>query len=463
MNSKQYDVVIVGSGLAGMAAAKAFENLDIRYLVVEENRHLGGQLIRKQTGQSPLDNYQDKIKKAGFQLANHFADSKSIVRNSRILGIFDDKRIYLEDAQGKTRVIETNFILLATGGREKFMPFKGWTLPGVMSFGGCQVMMKSSGILPGKNTVIAGGGPLLYVLSGQILRHGGKIPLILDRSSMMDKMKFLKLMPPQWAKMAQVVQDMSTITRHFTPMHSQHAVVEARGDGQLEEVVYAKLDTHGKFISATEKTVSADSLAIGQGLVANTELAVGAGCDVRYSDQLGGWIVTTDSRLKTSKDSIYAAGEITGIGGGEQSLREGELAALAIADKLKHLSDITQKRIKQLQHFRRSQFGFNTFISELSSVPTPAWDDVADDTIICRCEDITMGDIRKAMELGLDSVSLLKRGTRIGMGRCQGRTCSPILNDILTANNLAATSASIRFPVKPVNLISLESFSDDES
>ncbi|MDV6250536.1 NAD(P)/FAD-dependent oxidoreductase [Vibrio sp. EA2] len=461
MKSKQYDVVIVGSGLAGMAAAKEFANLGIRYLVVEENRHLGGQLIRKQPGQPPLDKFQDKVKKAGFQLVDDFAENTNILRNSRILGIFGDQNIYLEDAQGKTHLIESRFILLATGGREKFMPFKGWTLPGVISFGGCQVMMKSSGILPGKNTVIAGGGPLLYVLSGQILRHGGKIPLILDRSSMIDKMKFLKLMPPQWSKIGQVVQDMSTITRHFTPMHSQHAVVEARGDGQLEEVVYAKLDKHGKFIPDTEHTVSADSLAIGQGLVANTELASGAGCDVRYSDQLGGWIVATDSRLKTSKDSIYAAGEITGIGGGEQSLREGELAALVIAEQLGHLSDATETRIKQLQHFRSSQLGFNKFISELSSVPTPAWEDVADDTVICRCEDITMGDIRKAMELGLDSVSLLKRGTRIGMGRCQGRTCSPILNDILTANNLTATSTSVRFPVKPVNLISLESFSDE--
>lgn len=461
MKNNHYDVVIVGSGLAGLAAANEFSQLGVNFLVIEENYHLGGQLIRQQPDGTPLDKHQDQTKKAGYRLAQQFAASERFIRNARILGVFDDNKVYLEQADGQTRLIESDYILLATGAREKFMPFKGWTLPGVLSLGGSQVMMKSSGILPGKQTVVAGGGPLLYVLSGQILRHGGQVPLILDRASLIEKMQFLKLMPPQWSKLSQVMHDMTTIITRSTPMRNQHAVVEARGEGRVEEVVYAKIDKLGRAITGTEHTVSADSLAIGQGLVANTELAAGAGCELSFVESLGGWIVNTDERLKTTQKHIYAAGEITGIGGGEQSLHEGQLAALQIAIQLGRQPANSAERVEKLQAFRRRQRGFSRFLADLSRVPGSAWQDVSNDTIICRCEDISMGDVRRAMDLGLDSVNLFKRGTRMGMGRCQGRTCVPLLNDILQANDLQGAPASTRFPVKPVNLTALRSFGDE--
>lgn len=458
MKSEHYDIVIVGAGLAGMAAAKVFKSLGLNFLVVDENPHPGGQLIRKQpfSEKSSLDGYQDGVKKNGHKLAEEFGVDSQFLQAARILGIFETRNLCLEDSQGRTRLICAEYILLATGARERFLPFKGWTLPGVLALGAGQIMMKSSGILPGRKTVVAGAGPLLYTMAGQVVRCGGQIPLLLDRASRCEQAEFFKLMPPQLAKLPEGLQNIIALKRHGSRMLTRHAVVEARGDGQVEEVVYSRIDAKGRFVPGSETTVSADSLAIGQGFVANTELAAGAGCELEFRQELGGWIVAVDDQLKTSSARIYAAGEIIGIGGGEQSLREGELAALTIAGACGTKISDAAARIRKLQKYRQAQLGFNRFLANLADVPEGCWDDLSDDTLLCRCEDVTFGDVRQAMALGLDSISLLKRGTRVGMGRCQGRTCTPIINDLLTANSLAAAAPSIRFPVKPVTMSALE-------
>ena len=463
MKSEHYDIVIVGAGLAGMAAAQVFKALGLNFLVVDENPNPGGQLIRSQrySEKSPLDGYQDTVKKRGYKLATEFGGDNHFVQASSILGIFEARNLCFDDSQGQARMLCADYILLATGARERFLPFKGWTLPGVVALGAAQIMMKSSGILPGTKTVVAGAGPLLYTMAGQLVRCGGQVPLLLDRSSRRDLAAFFKVFPPQFAKFPEGLEKLLALKQHGCRMLPRHAVVEARGDGQVEEVVYAPIDANGRLLPSCETTVSADSLAIGQGVVANTELAASAGCDLEFREELGGWIVAVDERLKTSHAHIFAAGEITGIGGAEQSFREGELAALVIATSCGAKFTDAASRIQKLQKYRLAQQGFNRFLARLAEVPSGCWDDIADDTILCRCEDVTIGDVRRAMALGLDSLSLLKRGTRIAMGRCQGRTCTPIIRELLVANHLVVTEPSVRFPVKPVTLSVLTGISSD--
>ncbi len=464
MKSEHYDIVVVGAGLAGMAAAVIFKQHGLNFLVIDENPHPGGQLIRKQPHgeQSSLDGYQDAVKKCGHKLRKEFELDSHFLQAARILGIFEACNLCLEDNLGQSRLISAEYILLATGAREHFMPFKGWTLPGVLALGAAQIMMKSSGILPGRKTVVAGAGPLLYTMAGQVVRCGGDVPLLLDRASRREQAAFFKLFPPQLAKLPEGLQNMLALKRHGSRMLTRHAVVEARGDGQVEEVVYARISRTGRVIPKSEATISADSLAIGQGFVANTELAASAGCELEFNQNLGGWIVAVDEQLKTSFSRIYAAGEITGIGGGEQSLREGELAALAIVSALGVQIGDSPLRIRKLQKYRQAQKGFNRFLANLAEVPSGCWEDLPDETILCRCEDVSFGDVRRALTLGLDSISLLKRGTRISMGRCQGRTCTPIINALLKANKLTATTPNIRFPVKPVLLSALECLGHDQ-
>jgi len=463
MNTEHYQVVIVGSGLAGMSAAKVFQKLGIRFLIVDENNNPGGQLIRKQPYADIVQGHLDSVKKAGYAMAEEISECAEFNKTSKVLGIFDNNKLFIEDARGNARLVVSDYILLATGARERFLPFKGWTLPGVVSLGASQIMMKSSGILPGKNTVVAGSGPLPYVLAGQILRSGGKVPLLIDRASLVDKMKFLTVLPTQWEKLFDGMRDMGLILHNKTKTRDRHAVLEARGDGCVEEVVYAKLDQNGKFIPGSEVTVAADSLAIGQGFVANTELAANAGCELSYQKQLGGWIVEADECLKTSVENIYIAGELSGIGGGEHSTREGELAALTIAQALGEESPENNRRISKLQQQRKRQHSLSRFIAKLSDIPVQAWTEIPDDAILCRCEDITMKDFRNALDIGLDSIPLLKRGTRMGMGRCQGRTCSPIVEELMKAHlpETVIAPQSVRFPVKPTNLSALKVVVDE--
>jgi len=463
-DKSQYNVIIVGSGFAGITAADILADHGLSILLIDENIHFGGQLLRripKELGE--YSTYKpDKIKKIGFNFIDKVKDKKITLMNKTVLlGVYENNEILIEYNREKTFSLKYDILVFATGAREKFLPFKGWTLPGVCSTGMLQVLIKSSGILPAKKTLMAGSGLFLFAAAYEFLKKGGELIGIMEQSPFWNKIKFFPQIFHQSSKFLEGARYLSKIYFSKTPVKYRHQIIEARGDPFLEEVVVGKLDKDGGLISGSEKTYSTDSLVVGYGFVPNIEAPQLAGCKLEYSQEKGGWTVQVNDRMETTKDSILAAGEITGIGGAQKSLNEGEIAAHTILEKCR--IENKEKLIpiqKKLKKEREHHMSFVKCFNSLYRIKPKTILEIPDDTIVCRCENVDMKSIKNAVQMGCHNPNSLKISTRCTMGPCQGRICSPVIYDtlqILCQKNPEDIGLfSVRPPFKPVSIQALK-------
>ncbi|MFH1152744.1 MAG: NAD(P)/FAD-dependent oxidoreductase [Pseudomonadota bacterium] len=469
---RKVDVIIVGCGMAGLGAAEVLAGSGLRVLMVDDNAHGGGQLLRTPHNaglKSPSSRapWFDPVKQMGFRGLDRIK-GKPIERlqGLQVLGLFPGPSLVVEAGPGNVQEIQGTSVLLATGARERFLPFKGWTLPGVISTGGAQILMKSHGILPGPETLVGGTGPLQLALASEILRHHGRVAAVLDLQCWQSKLGIFPLVHHQLPRMVEGAMHLYRILAGRVPLKQGVAILEARGKQALESVVAARLDSRGTPVPRTRTVYKADTLAVGYGFVANLELAVQAGCRTVYDPDRGGWTVRVDSSLETSIPSVFAAGEITGIAGGRKSWVEGIMAARSILETLGQTgnagplgSSFGHKTPGCLERVRQREMAYGRFLNRLCHIPAAAFRAIDDDTIICRCEEITMKEIRRAMALGFLTPGSIKKETRCSMGRCQGRICGPVIGDILSAfsgqppGSMGPVPA--RFPVKNVSLDAL--------
>jgi len=246
-----------------------------------------------------------------------------------------------------------------------------------------------------------------------------------------------------------------------TAVRNSARILEARGTDRLREVVVARVDPRGEIIAGSETVCPAESLAVGFGFSANIELAQLAGCGLAYNASLGGWVVKVNEDLETGVDGILAAGEITAVGGASKSLIEGRLAGLSILRKMGLLKTAERAdEIAALKKNRRRQLAFARYFNAQWTLPRERVDGIIrglpDDVAVCRCEEVSMGHLRRAIAEGFDTPAGIKKATRCGMGFCQGSTCKTFLLEVLAAHTgkpLARIAPpSVRMPVKPIYL-----------
>ncbi|MCU0288108.1 MAG: NAD(P)/FAD-dependent oxidoreductase [Acidobacteria bacterium] len=465
-NNLKYNVVIVGSGFSGIVAAGILAGHDLNILLVDENIHLGGQLLRKIPVE--LGNYSsyhpEYIKRIGFGFVENIKNKKITIMNRTCLtGIYPGNLLMLESGGKEVISVSYDVLLFATGARERFLPFKGWNLPGIYSTGLAQVLMKSSGVLPAKEMLIAGSGLFLYSVGYEFLKNKGKALGILELTGMMDKIKILPQLVHNFSKFAEGGKFLAKIFLSGVPVKYRSKIVEARGNGVLEEVVVGKTDASGKLIAGTEKIYKTNALAVGYGFVPNIEGPQLAGCDLEYSNHKGGWTVTVNEKMETSRENILAAGEITGVGGALKSINEGKIAGFSILHKFAKITDDDyQRQLKKLTAERKHHLTFMDYFNSLYLIPEGALLDIPDDTVVCRCEDITMGEIKKGINMGFNTSMGLKTAVRVSMGNCQGRTCGPIVFDLLSLLGKQAPDVigpfHARPPLKPLSIAALANY-----
>jgi D-hydroxyproline dehydrogenase subunit alpha len=468
MNQAKIDVLIIGNGLAGIVAANRLAEHGVGVVLLDENIHIGGQILRQipeRLGAARVY-HPDYVKKTGFKFIAALKDKKITALNrTRVLGIYPEHEVLIEENEKKVRTLKAERILLATGARERFLPFPGWTMPGVLSGGAVQVLIKSSGVLPGRDLVIGGSGLFLYAVAYECLKAGAHVQAVLEQTQMLNKLPLAWQLLHQLPKLTEGSRFLSKLFFSGVPMHFSTRVIEARGNGAIGQVVSARVDNHGKPISGKEKIYQTPLLAVGYGFAANIELGQMTGCQSEYAQERGGWVIRTDDNLETSLPGIFAAGEITGIAGALKSICEGEIAALAILHQQGNMTDqLYEKRLAKLRKERGHHLQFGKYFNLLYRVPDSAYLDIPDETLICRCEEVTMGDIRKAVANGYDTPATLKIALRSAMGDCQGRICGPAIYDILAAltgrTQSSMTPLVVRPPVKPVSIDSLASYSE---
>lgn len=462
MIKKHYNVVIAGSGFAGINAADVLKGHGLSVLVLDENPHAGGQLLRTLSsylGQAIKPRAKKGyIKKMGFDSIERVKSSDVEIRtSSSIVGLFEGNTLMVQCGGEAVEEIQYDILLVATGARERYLPFKGWTLPGVYSPGMVQVMMKSSGIMPSKDIVIGGSGLFLFSMAYEFIRNGGKVHAILEQTGMFDKIRMLPLLPSQFSKFAEGAKFMGRISSSFVPVKYRKKIIEARGDGKVEEVVYAAVDSSGKIVPGSEKVYRTSALAAGYGFVPNIELLIAAGCKTVYEKDLGGFIADVDEGMCTSVENIFGAGEVTGVAGALKSIDEGRLAGYSILHKLGKIDkDEYRNSSSDLIANRKKHLQFGRLFSGLYSISSEDVLAIPEDTIVCRCEDVKMSQIKEAISDGFNTPSAIKGALRISMGNCQGRTCTPLISDILNTfvgvGSDEQTTFRVRPPVKPVRI-----------
>ena len=401
------DALVVGAGPAGLAAAYRAAQSGLRVVVIDDNPAAGGQIWRGEEAKPASREAQawfEKLRSVDIQLITGARAFQQPAPGT-----------LLAETPGGVSELNYQHLVLATGARERFLPFPGWTLQNSMGAGGLQALVKTGLPIEGKRVVVAGSGPLLLAVAAYLRTHGAEVLVIAEQTSSLQLAKFAMGLAGKASQAFDLKRQLRGV-RYLSGCW----VVAAHGDGQLESVTLSR-----------GGNIACDYLACGYHLVPNIELAELLGCKIENGS------VTVNQYQQTSVTNVYAAGEATGIGGLELSLVEGEIAGLAIAGKHEEARGLFPDREQQRRFAARLNRTF-ALRDELKRLPAP-------ETIVCRCEDVTFQRLSAHR-----SWREAKLQTRCGMGPCQGRVCGGAVEFLF-----GWRAESVRPPVLPVRVESL--------
>jgi len=451
--NKHYDVVIIGAGFAGIKAALTLKEYDLKICVIDEGVMPGGQFIRYKKDSSNISKVPTYNK--GLDLVKQFEQSDiTYLNKSELIFINEEKEILVKLKDNSLKKIQPTTIIFATGAREIVQPFKGWDLPGVITTGAMQILLKTSGKTFSDEVVIAGSGILHYAAAATWLEKGGEIKAFYDVNTFSDKFSMLTSALASKDKRADFFAMLPNMMKIQKSAKNSTKVVEAKGKNKLESVVLAKVDSNGNAIKGSEFEVQTSLLAIGNGLVANLDVATAAGCNTTYDETQGGLVLKTNHLLETTVDGIYAAGAATGIGGADKAELEGEICAYSVLLKLRKIdAHIYFDFTKDLLEKRKKAISFGKTLSSMQQFNLEDLRNLDENTTICRCENIKLKDINEAIDFGLTSINSIKKKTRAGMGNCQGKTCSELVRAILKSHGHEDKNhIRVRAPLKPTSI-----------
>lgn len=421
--TRHFQVLVVGAGPAGIAAAVSAAEAGSRVALLDDNPEPGGQIWRAERGQPG----------AGVSHGGPSAHWRTRLLASSVTrlqgwSVFDqpEPMTLRAERDGHTTTFTADRIILATGARERFLPFPGWTLPNVMGVGGLQAMVKAGLPIRGKRVVLAGSGPLLLAVAHTLHAAGAVVACIAEQASLANLAAFSLSLIGSPSKLLEGMRYRASTIR--VPYHTGSWPLEARG---TDRVASAVLSIQGRI-----KEISCDYLVCGFHLVPNLELPSLLGCRIEKGT------VAVGDLQHTSVPGIFCAGEPTGIAGLEASLIEGEIAGLAAAGRTAEAQRLIPRKQATSRFARRLAHTF-ALRAELKTLPQ-------DDTIVCRCEDVTWGTLRHH-----PTWRAAKLHTRCGMGPCQGRICGAATSFLLDWN-----PGSVRPPILPALVSSLTSTED---
>ncbi len=430
-----HNVVIIGAGPAGLSASLAAAAAGAPVLLIDSNPRLGGQYWRMSA-----DDFQDQHNQhfdldTGLLLINAVKARKEIEvwSGAQIWSATnkDGKNTLRIIYQGKERIVNTENLILCTGAYDRTLPFPGWDIPGVMTPGGVQSLLKGHGVLAGRRVVVAGSGPFLLPVAAGVIKAGGSVVALLEASKSRRWLTSFFVLLENISKIKEAFYYIKTISEAKVRARFGQAVIAAHAasNGELESVDIAKIDRN--FRIKKVQNIKCDVAAIGWGFTADTSLAGSLGCNQLVAKD-DGVVVWVDGEQQTSIPGVFAAGEITGIGGSDLSMAEGVIAGISAAKFVGCNVEVLKAHRKR--RAKRQRFA-NALIRAYPIKPGwKSW--LKDETIICRCEEVCLSDLKHSInELGATDSRTAKLLTRCGMGLCQGRICGRFVVD-LVANEL---------------------------
>ena len=458
MEHKVFDLAVIGAGPAGMAAATVAAELGCSCLVIDEQPGPGGQIYRN-AGHCPL--------KDPAILGPDYAEGEALAAAFRGAGVeylsgttvwhVDDGGAIGLSREGRAWSVSAGHILVATGAMERPSPIPGWTLPGVMGAGAGQVLLKTSAMIPDGPVVLAGSGPLLFLVAWQYLNAGAEVAGLVETTPRRNYLSALPLLPKALSAgdyLSKGLGYMRALRKAGVPRFSGATALRAEGASRVEALSFRD--------GRKRRRIPCAALLLHQGVVPNVQITRALGCEHLWDERQACWRPRLDPWGRTDTERVYVAGDGGGIGGAAVAAIQGRLAVLDIGRRLGRIDGVERDRraaphrAGMARHLRIRPF-LDALYRPVEAVRRPE-----DETVVCRCEEVTAGDIREMVRMGCLGPNQTKSFGRPGMGPCQGRMCGLTVSEIIASERGLPVAEvgyyRIRPPIKPVTLGELAAF-----
>ena len=443
------DVLVVGGGPGGLNAAIAAAEAGVRVMLVDERPLPGGQYYKQPAPELllPKKRLNDRQFANGRELIQRAAATGVAMIRGSVFNAPEPLALAIE-SNGTTRLIHCSRLILATGAIESARPVPGWTLPGVMTTGAAQTLLRSYGVLPGHRVLLAGNGPLNLQVACELLQAGATIAAVAEAAS--------PLRPRAWRALKDMLvtapdlllagtEYLAKLRMRRVPVHFGTTILAIEKDHKLVATL------------ASGQRYEVDAVCMGYGFTPATELSRLIGCEHDYCAKRGHLTTRRNDDCRTSIEAVFAVGDGAGFSGARAAEAEGQIAAIsaAIDIGITATSELLAKR-EQARRSLRQQQRFQSALWRLFEPHPPVMAAPDSQTLLCRCEEVTIGAVA---ELTQASIGTVKRLTRLGMGRCQARYCGPLAAKLLAEMRETAVSQTDfpapRPPIKPVSIATL--------
>jgi NADPH-dependent 2,4-dienoyl-CoA reductase/sulfur reductase-like enzyme len=447
-----YQLVVIGAGPAGMAAAQAALRHGVEVALVDEQSNPGGQIYRN-VDSSPLAEID--------LLGSDYAFGKSQVLALRHCGLdyFAGASVWFLDKsgclgiiyQGLHHIVHAVQIIVATGAQERPMPFPGWHKPGVMTAGAGQILLKSAALVPQQAPVLVGSGPLLLLLAWQYLRAGVGVQAIVDTTAKANRWRALRHLPRALAASDTLFKGLKlvmAIKRARVPWFKQATDLHAEGSERVERLKF--------MANGITQQLDTRLIMLHQGVIPGLHIAEAAGCETDWNEVQQCWQPRLDKWGESTRPGIFIAGDGAVIGGARAAALSGQLAALQCVFRLGLIEQAQRDRLaKPVFNAHQRHLALRPFLDASYRIAASALIPT-DETLVCRCEEITAAEIRQVITLGCPGPNQAKAFVRCGMGPCQGRLCASTVENIFASERAVSVDCIGRFsarpPIKPVTL-----------
>ena len=430
------DVLVLGGGPAGLAAATAAARCGLDVVLLDERGKLGGQYYKQPSEQFALDEERlDTQYRQGRALVRRAEQAGvTVLKGVRVWAAFRPDHLLAAGTQSRW-TLRPRRLVLATGAYERGVPMPGWTLPGVLTTGAAQTLLRGNQVSPGTRVLVSGNGPLNMQVAAELVRAGVRVVALAELADLR-RVSGARAGLTMLRSAPDLVRDgagyAAQLARARVPVLSRTAVVRVDGDEAVQRATVARIDAQGRPVPGTERSFEVDAVCVGFGFLPSNEIARSLGCRHSHDEALGSLTVEHTPDGRTSVDGVWVVGDSAGVAGARVAGAVGVLAGAAVAADLgRPLPPGLAREVQAADRLRRRNLRFQTALARVYAAPLLVDQLAEPETVVCRCESLSLRDISADLGASTGSAGALKRVTRAGMGKCQGRYCAPVVTALV--------------------------------